>query len=153
MHLFLNHIIECFMQKTRGLYFSSLFSITKHKVNRATVCYVKFNRIVLSNVFNILCYFWQRPIKNWAFIFLGADFWVYFPEIFFQIKLLKWHCPKCSTNPIAVTPIWKLEFANGEHSIRGFYRIFFEKFIFKFSFAHKRFQMGQEMYFYELYKV
>ena len=33
-------------------------------------------------------------------------------------------CPKCSANPITVTPIWKQEFANGEHPIRGLYRIF-----------------------------
>ena len=36
--------------------------------------------------------------------------------------------------------------------IRWLYRVFFEKFVFKFPFIHKRFQMGQKMYFYELCK-
>ena len=58
-------------------------------------------------------------------------------------------CP----NPIAVTPIWKWELANGLHSIEGLHRIFFEKFVFKFPFSHRRFQMGQKMYLYLLYKV
>ena len=61
--------------------------------------------------------------------------------------------PKCSANPITVTPIWKWEFENKEHPIRGLYMTFFEKFLFKFLFSHKRFQMGQKMYFYQLYKL
>ena len=48
-------------------------------------------------------------------------------------------CPKCSANPITVTPIWKWEFENKEHPIRGLYMTFFEKFLFKFPFSHKRF--------------
>ena len=43
--------------------------------------------------------------------------------------------------------------SNKAHPIRGLYRIFFEKFLFKFPFSHKRFQMGQKMYFYQLYKL
>ena len=62
-------------------------------------------------------------------------------------------CPKCSANPITVTPIWKWEFENKEHPIRGLYMTFFEKFLFKFLFSHKRFQMGQKMYKYQLYKL
>ena len=58
------------------------------------------------------------------------------------------HCSKYSANPITVTPIWKWEFENKEHPIRGLYMTFFEKFLFKFPFSHKRFQMGQKMYFY-----
>ena len=61
--------------------------------------------------------------------------------------------PQCSANPIMVTSIWKWEFENKEHPIRGLYMIFFEKFLFKFPFSHKRFQMGQKMYFYQLYKL
>ena len=61
--------------------------------------------------------------------------------------------PKCSANPITVSPIWKWEFENKEHPIRGLYMTFFEKFLFKFPFSHKRFQMGQKMYFYQLYKL
>ena len=61
--------------------------------------------------------------------------------------------PKCSANPITVIPIWKRFFANGELPIRGLYRVFFEKFVFKFPFSHKRFQMGQKMYFYQFYKL
>ena len=63
------------------------------------------------------------------------------------------YCPKCSVNPIRVTPIWKWEFENKDHPIRGLYMTFFEKFLFKFPFSHKRFQMGQKMYFYQLYKL
>ena len=62
------------------------------------------------------------------------------------------YSPKCFANPITVTPIWKREFANGEHPIRELYGIFFQNFLFKFLFSHKRFQMGQKMYFYELCK-
>ena len=40
-------------------------------------------------------------------------------------------CPKCSANPITVTPIWKLEFVNKEHPIRDLYMTFLEKFLFK----------------------
>ena len=39
------------------------------------------------------------------------------------------------------------------HPIRGLYRTFFEKFLFRFPFSHKRFQMGQKMYFHQLYKL
>ena len=63
------------------------------------------------------------------------------------------HYSNTSANPITVTPIWKWSFANGEHPIWGLYRTFFEKFVFKFPFSHKRFQMGQKMYFYQLYKL
>ena len=56
-------------------------------------------------------------------------------------------------NPITVTPIWKWEFENEEHPIRGLYITFFEKFLFKIPFSHKRFQMGQKMYFHQLYKL
>ena len=45
-------------------------------------------------------------------------------------------CPKCSANPITVTSIWKREFENKEHPIRGLYMTFFEKFLFKFPFSH-----------------
>ena len=31
------------------------------------------------------------------------------------------HGPKCSANPITVTPIWKWEFDNKEHPIRSLY--------------------------------
>ena len=62
-------------------------------------------------------------------------------------------CPNCSANPITATPIWKWEFENKEHPIRGFYMTFFEKFLFKFLFSYKRLQMGQNMYFYQLYKL
>ena len=55
-------------------------------------------------------------------------------------------CPNCSANPNTITPIWKRRFANGEQPIRGLYRTFFEKFLFKFPFSHKRFQRGQKMY-------
>ena len=48
------------------------------------------------------------------------------------------YCLKFSANPITLTPIWKWEF---------------EKFLFKFPFLHKGFQMGQKMYFYQLYKL
>merc|ERR1711978_117533 len=65
----------------------------------------------------------------------------------------KLQCPKSSTNPITVTPIWKWLFENKEHPIRGLYRTFFGKFLFKFPFSHKRFQMGQKIYFYQLYKL
>ena len=65
----------------------------------------------------------------------------------------KAHCPKCSANPIRVTHIWKWEFENKKHPIRGLYMIFFEKFLFKYPFSHQRFQMGQKMYFYQLYKL
>ena len=66
-----------------------------------------------------------------------------------------WAClsPKCFANPITVTPIWKREAANGEYPIRGFYMIFSEKFVFKFPFSHKRFQMGMKMCSYQLYKL
>ena len=41
----------------------------------------------------------------------------------FTVSQLQFVCsslsPKCSANPIAVTPIWKWEFRNGEHPIRG----------------------------------
>ena len=57
------------------------------------------------------------------------------------------HFTKSSANPISVTPIWKWEFENGEHPIKGLNKIFFEKLAFKFPFWHKRFQMGQKMYF------
>ena len=60
-------------------------------------------------------------------------------------------CPKCSANPISVTPIWKWYFENKEHHIRGLYRTFFKRLLFKLPFSHKRFQMGQKMYFYQLY--
>ena len=61
--------------------------------------------------------------------------------------------PKCSANPITVTLIWKWWFENKEYPIRGLYGTFFEKFLFKFPFSHKRFKMGQKMYFYQLYKL
>ena len=61
--------------------------------------------------------------------------------------------PKCSANPITVKPIWKCKFENKEHPIRGLYMTFFERFLFKFPFWHKRFQMGQKMYFHQLYKL
>ena len=51
------------------------------------------------------------------------------------------------------TAISKWEFENKEHPIRGLYMTFFEKFIFKFPFLHKRLQMGQKMYFYQSYKL
>ena len=62
-------------------------------------------------------------------------------------------CPKCSANPNTVTPIWKWGFENKVHLIRGLCRTFFEKFLFRFPFSHERFQMGQKMYFYQLYKL
>ena len=34
------------------------------------------------------------------------------------------NCPKCSTNPITVTPIWKWKFENGDHPIRGLHSNF-----------------------------
>ena len=37
--------------------------------------------------------------------------------------------------------------------IRGLYMTFLEKSLFKFLFSHKRFQMGQKMYFHQLYKL
>ena len=55
--------------------------------------------------------------------------------------------PKCSENPITVTPIWKWDFENKEHPIRGLCMTFFEKFLFKFLFSHKRFKMGQKCIF------
>ena len=61
--------------------------------------------------------------------------------------------PKCSANPITVTSILKWEFENKEHPIRVLYMTFFEKFLFKFPFSHKSFQMGQKMYFYQLCKL
>ena len=61
--------------------------------------------------------------------------------------------PKWSANPITITPVWKWEFENKEHPIRGLYMTFFEKFLFKFPFSRKRFQMGQKMYSYQLYKL
>ena len=66
---------------------------------------------------------------------------------------VKIQCPESSANPITVTPIWKREFANGKHPIGGLYRIFFEISFFKFPFSYKRFQMGQKIYFYELYML
>ena len=37
------------------------------------------------------------------------------------------HSPKCSAKPITVTPIWKWEFENKEHPIRGlFWKISFQ---------------------------
>ena len=56
------------------------------------------------------------------------------------------YCPKCSVNPISVTPIWKQKFVNGNYPIKGLYRIFFEKFAFKFLFSHKRFQIGKNVF-------
>ena len=73
--------------------------------------------------------------------------------ICFQGLNLLRQCPKCSANPITVTPIWKWEFANGKHPIEGLYRTFSKKILFKLPFSHKRFQMGQKMYFYQLYKL
>ena len=67
--------------------------------------------------------------------------------------LSKIYSPKCTANPIMVTPIWKWEFENKDHSIRSLDMTFFEKFLFKFPFSHERFQMGQKMYFYQLYKL
>ena len=61
--------------------------------------------------------------------------------------------PKSSANPIAVTPIWKREFANGKYPIGGLYRILFEISFFKSPFSYKRFQMGQKIFFFELYKL
>ena len=61
--------------------------------------------------------------------------------------------PKVLCNPITVTPIWKWEFENKKHPIRGLYMIFFEKFLFKFPFSNKRFQMGQKIRFYHLCKL
>ena len=65
----------------------------------------------------------------------------------------KIHGPKCSAKPITETPIWKWEFENKKHPIRSLYMTLFEKFLFKFPFSHKRFQMGQKMYFYQFYKL
>ena len=45
--------------------------------------------------------------------------------------------PECSANPIMVTPIWKWEFENKEHPIKGLHMTFFEKCLFKFPFSHK----------------
>ena len=59
----------------------------------------------------------------------------------------------CSANPITVTPIWKWQFANEKHPIGRLYWTFIEKFLFKFQFLHKRFQMGQKMYFFQFYKL
>ena len=36
--------------------------------------------------------------------------------------------PKFSANPITVTPIWKQDFVDGEHPIRGLYWVVFEKY-------------------------
>ena len=47
-------------------------------------------------------------------------------------------CPKSSANPITVTPIWKREFANGEHPIRGLYRIFFFEIFFSNFRSHMK---------------
>ena len=54
------------------------------------------------------------------------------------------------------TPLRKLSFGNGSLKIRSTSLgvciwLFFEKFLFKFLFSHKRFQMGQKMYSYQLY--
>ena len=37
------------------------------------------------------------------------------------LQIFKGHCPKCSANPITVIPIWKWEFENKEHPIRGLF--------------------------------
>jgi len=57
------------------------------------------------------------------------------------------HCPKCSANPITVTPIWKLEFANGEHPTRVLYRIFFEIFFSNFHSHIKDSKWGRKCIF------
>ena len=62
-----------------------------------------------------------------------------------NLKDIRCLCPECSANPTTVTPIWKWKFANKKHLIRGLYRTFFEKYLFKFPFSYKRFQMGQKM--------
>ena len=43
-------------------------------------------------------------------------------------------CPKCSANPITVTPIWKWKFENKERPICGLYKTIFEKNLFKYPF-------------------
>ena len=55
--------------------------------------------------------------------------------------------PKSSANPITVTPIWKREFANGEHPIRGLYRIFFEIFFSNFRSHIKDCKWGRKCIF------
>ena len=45
-----------------------------------------------------------------------------------MMKIPMTYCPKSSANPITVTPIWKQEFANGEHPIRGLSRFFLQIF-------------------------
>ena len=40
--------------------------------------------------------------------------------------------PKCSTNPNTVTPLWKKQFENGQHPIRGLYRVSFKIFFSNF---------------------
>ena len=56
-------------------------------------------------------------------------------------------CPKCSANPITATPIWKREFANGEHPIRELYRIFFEIFFTNFRSRIKDSKWGRKCIF------
>ena len=46
-----------------------------------------------------------------------------------------------------VTPIWKQQFANGKHPIKGLCRIFFERFVLKFLFLHKSSKWGRKCIF------
>ena len=87
----------------------------------------------------------------WPKLCFNSQFGQY--ELLKVINDLNQLCPKCSANPITVTPIWIWKFENKEHPIRGLYRSFFEKFLLKFPFSHKIFQMGQKIYFYQLYKL
>ena len=55
--------------------------------------------------------------------------------------------PKCSVNPITVTPIWKREFAKGEHPIRGLYRFFLKNLFSNFLFHIKDSKWGKKCIF------
>ena len=81
------------------------------------------------------------------------QFWNIFSVQLLLVNNKQFHSPKCSANPITVTLIMKWEFENKGHPIRGLYMTFFEKFLFKFPFSYKRFQMEQKMYSYQLYKL
>ena len=58
-----------------------------------------------------------------------------------------WHSPKSSANPIMVAPIWKREFVNGEHPIRGLYRIFLKNLFSNFCLHIKDSKWGKKSIF------
>ena len=65
----------------------------------------------------------------------------------FENKSRENNCPKCSANPITVTPIWKWEFENKEHPIRGLYKTFFEFFFSNFHSHIKDSKWGRKCIF------